>query len=156
MALCVGTESMSRNPLASYTQRAGFRMGQVDFRDFLWEATRDTAPGIGMGDTAENLARRYTISREETDRYAARSFARASAAWESGWFDAEVSTVTSSQWTLEATSHVAFAWRIVWRVLNGTVMSGARGLKPCRNCVLPLAVYRPAVTVRQLSTGRRR
>jgi acetyl-CoA C-acetyltransferase len=101
VVLCVGAESMSRNPLASYTQRAGFRMGQVDFRDFLWEATQDTAPGVGMGDTAENLARRYAISREETDQYAAQSFARACAAWESGWYAEEVSPVTSAQWTLD-------------------------------------------------------
>src|SRR5690606_25595608 len=44
VVLCVGAESMSRNPVAAYTHRAGFRMGQVDFRDFLWEATKDTAP----------------------------------------------------------------------------------------------------------------
>lgn len=101
VALCVGAESMSRNPIASYTQRAGFRMGQVDFRDFLWEATQDTAPGIGMGDTAENLARKYAISREETDQYAAQSFARACAAWESGWYKEEVAPVTNEQWALE-------------------------------------------------------
>lgn len=101
VVLCVGAESMSRNPIASYTHRAGFRMGQVDFRDFLWEATQDTAPGIGMGDTAENLSKRYGISREETDRFAAQSFARACAAWESGWYDGEVSAVTSTQWALD-------------------------------------------------------
>ena len=38
LALCVGTESMSRNPIAAYTHRGGFRMGQVEFKDFLWEA----------------------------------------------------------------------------------------------------------------------
>src|SRR5947199_8107409 len=38
LALCVGAESMSRNPVASYTSRSGFRMGQVEFKDFLWEA----------------------------------------------------------------------------------------------------------------------
>ena len=99
--LSVGTESMSRNPVASYTHRNGFRMGQVDFRDFLWEATKDTAPGIGMGDTAENLARRYGISREEVDRFAAQSFARAIAAWDAGYFNDEVVPVVNSQWELD-------------------------------------------------------
>ena len=47
--LCVGTESMSRNPIASYSHRGGFRMGQVEFKDFLWEATMDTAPKIAHG-----------------------------------------------------------------------------------------------------------
>ena len=41
LALCVGTESMSRNPVASYTARGGFRLGQVEFKDFLWEALLD-------------------------------------------------------------------------------------------------------------------
>lgn len=101
VVLAVGTESMSRNPVAAYTHRAGFRMGQVDFRDFLWEATKDTAPGIGMGDTAENLARRYGIGREEVDRFAEQSFARACAGWESGWFADEVTAVENATWELE-------------------------------------------------------
>ena len=65
--LCVGTESMSRNPIAAYSHRGGFRMGQVEFKDFLWEATLDTAPKSRMGDTAEELAKRYQITREDTD-----------------------------------------------------------------------------------------
>jgi acetyl-CoA C-acetyltransferase len=80
VALCVGTESMSRNPVASYTHRGGFRLGQVEFKDFLWEALLDPAPGRTMGDTAEELARRYQITRREVDEYAARSFDRALAA----------------------------------------------------------------------------
>ena len=101
LALCVASESMSRNPIAAYTHRAGFRMGQLDFRDFLWEATKDTAPGTSMGDTAENLAKRYGISREEVDRFAAQSFARAAAAWDSGWFAGEVAAVVNAKWELD-------------------------------------------------------
>src|SRR5215831_7760383 len=56
LALVVGTESMSRNPIAAYTHRGGFRMGQVDFKDFLWEALLDTCPNVTMGCSAENLA----------------------------------------------------------------------------------------------------
>jgi len=101
VALCVGTESMSRNPVASYTHRAGFRMGQVEFKDFLWEATKDTAPGASMGDTAENLARRYGISREEVDRFAEQSFGRAAAAWDAGYFADEVTPVVNAKWELD-------------------------------------------------------
>lgn len=101
VVLCVGTESMSRNPVAAYTHRSGFRMGQVEFKDFLWEATLDTAPMVGMGGTAENLAVRYGISREEVDQFAAQSFARGVAAWEAGWFGDEVSTVVNATWELE-------------------------------------------------------
>jgi acetyl-CoA C-acetyltransferase len=101
VVLCVGTESMSRNPVAAYTHRSGFRMGQLEFKDFLWEATMDTAPGVSMGGTAEKLALRYGISREEVDRFAAQSFARGVAAWDAGWFADEVSPVHNATWELE-------------------------------------------------------
>src|SRR5690606_14160374 len=74
LVLGVGTESMSRNPVAAYTVRGGFRMGEIAFKDFLWEALLDPACSCTMGDTAENLAREYQITREEVDRFAARSF----------------------------------------------------------------------------------
>jgi acetyl-CoA C-acetyltransferase len=89
-ALCVGTESMSRNPVAAYTHRTGFRMGQVYFRDFLWEATMDTAPMKRMGDTAEMLAGQYQVTREAADDFAAESFARALAARQRGFFAEEI------------------------------------------------------------------
>lgn len=100
VGLVVGAESMSRNPVASYTHRNGFRMGQVEFKDFLWEALIDTAPGIMMGDTAENLAREYQIGREEVDAYAAESFDRAVKARESGFLAGEITTVTSEEFDL--------------------------------------------------------
>jgi len=101
LVLCVGSESMSRNPVAAYTHRSGFRMGQVDFKDFLWEATLDTAANTRMGETAENLARRYEISREEADRFAAQSFARAVDAWDGGFYRDEIEPVTSQVWSIE-------------------------------------------------------
>ena len=101
LALCVGTESMSRNPVASYTSRGGFRMGQVEFKDFLWEALMDPACGFDMGGTAENLARRYQITRTEVDDFAARSFARAVAAQAGGFFAGEISAVSSESFEVE-------------------------------------------------------
>ncbi len=95
LALCVGTESMSRNPVAAYTHRGGFRMGQVEFKDFLWEALLDPAPDASMGDTAENLARQYQITRPQVDEFAARSFARALAAQQRGFFAGEIAPVKS-------------------------------------------------------------
>jgi acetyl-CoA C-acetyltransferase len=95
LALCVGTESMSRNPVAAYTHRGGFRMGQIEFKDFLWEALRDSGPDLSMGDTAENLARQYQITRPEVDAYAARSFARAVDAQKSGFLAGEITPVSS-------------------------------------------------------------
>ena len=95
LALCVGAESMSRNPVAAYTHRGGFRMGQIEFKDFLWEALRDSGPDLTMGDTAENLARQYQITRPQVDAYAARSFARAVDAQRSGFLAGEIATVRS-------------------------------------------------------------
>jgi acetyl-CoA C-acetyltransferase len=100
LALCVGTESMSRNPVASYTSRGGFRLGQVEFKDFLWEALMDPSAGVNMGDTAENLARQYQITRPEVDAYAARSFERALAAQKSGFLAGEIAPVKSESFEL--------------------------------------------------------
>ena len=101
VALCVGTESMSRNPVASYTSRSGFRLGQVEFKDFLWEALLDPAAKVTMGDTAENLARQYQITRKEVDEFAARSFDRALAAQKDGFLDGEIVPVTTETFELD-------------------------------------------------------
>ncbi|MEX2034119.1 MAG: thiolase family protein, partial [Xanthobacteraceae bacterium] len=101
LALGVGTESMSRNPIAAYTHRNGFQMGKVEFKDFLWEALYDPAARVNMGDTAENLARDYGITRESVDRYAAQSFARAIAARDAGTLAEEIAPVVSAPFEIE-------------------------------------------------------
>ncbi len=101
LALCVGTESMTRNPIAAYTLRGGFRMGQTEFKDFLWEALRDTGPDLTMGDTAENLAKQYQITRPQVDEFAARSFARAVKAQEDGFLAGEIAPVTTEKFEAE-------------------------------------------------------
>jgi acetyl-CoA C-acetyltransferase len=102
LALCVGAESMSRNPIAAYTHRGGFRLGApVDFKDFLWEALYDPAPGLDMIATAENLARRHGLSREAVDSYALDSHQRALQAQTSGWFSDEIVAVGQEVFGLE-------------------------------------------------------
>jgi acetyl-CoA C-acetyltransferase len=88
--LGVGTESMSRNPIAAYTHRGGFKLGQVEFKDFLWESLHDTCPNINMGGTAEKLATKYKLTRQEVDCFAAESFARAVTAQENGFLAGEI------------------------------------------------------------------
>ena len=61
---------MSRNPVAAYTHRGGFRMGQVEFKDFLWEALLDPAPRLTHGRHRGNLAAEYQITRAEVDAFA--------------------------------------------------------------------------------------
>jgi len=92
---------MSRNPIAAYTHRGGFRMGQVEFKDALWETLRDTAPDITMGETAEKVAVTYNITREDADRFAETSFARALAAQKSRFLAGEIVPVVSEKFELQ-------------------------------------------------------
>ncbi|RON80870.1 thiolase family protein [Pseudomonas fluorescens] len=102
LALCVAAESMSRNPIAAYTHRGGFRLGaEVQFKDFLWEALYDPAPGVDMITTADNLARRYGLSRETVDAYACASHQRAFAAQRTGWLAAEIVAVEHQTFELQ-------------------------------------------------------
>ncbi|MRV75027.1 acetyl-CoA C-acyltransferase [Duganella sp. FT92W] len=101
-ALVVATENMTRNPIAAFGHRTGFKLGApVEFKDYMWEALIDPAPGVTMPQTAENLAKRYGISRAEVDAYAALSFERALAAQESGFLDGEIVAVGNEQFTLD-------------------------------------------------------
>jgi acetyl-CoA C-acetyltransferase len=100
LALVVGTESMSRNPIAAYTHRSGFRMGQVEFKDFLWEALLDPCPNDTMGGTAEKLAKQYGITRAEVDQFAVESFERAIAAQKICFLSGEIAPLTGEVFEL--------------------------------------------------------
>ena len=100
LALTVGAESMTRNPVAAYTHRSGFKMGQVEFKDFLWEALLDICPNVTMGTSSETLAKKYSISREDADRFAAESFARAIAAREACFVSGEICAIATEQFEL--------------------------------------------------------
>ena len=101
-ALVVGTESMTRNPIAAFDHRTGFKLGApVGFKDYMWEALKDPAAGINMIQTAENLAKKYNITREEVDQFASDSFAKAVAAQESGFLAGEIVPVVTEKFELE-------------------------------------------------------
>lgn len=101
LGLCVGAESMTRNPVAAYTHRNGFALGGVEFKDFLWESLFDPAAGVSMGGTAENLASDHQITREEVDAFASDSFERASSAQRSGFLTGEIAPVRTETFTCE-------------------------------------------------------
>ena len=101
LALVVGAESMSRNPIAAYTHRGGFRMGEVEFKDFLWEALLDPSCNLTMGGTAEELAKQYGITRADVDQFAAESFARAIAAQKRCFLSGEIAPVISERFEFE-------------------------------------------------------
>ena len=89
--LAAGTESMSRVPYYAEGARWGARMGNVELVDGMYrDGFLDPLSGQVMGETAETLARRYEISRDEQDAYALRSQQRAEAAITSGRLDAEI------------------------------------------------------------------
>jgi acetyl-CoA C-acetyltransferase len=101
LTLVVGTESMTRNPVVAYTHRSGFTMGKFEMKDFLWESLYDTAVSCNMGMTAENLAKKFNIARDDVDQYAAESFIRAIAAQQSGYLAGEIVAVTNEKFTAE-------------------------------------------------------
>ncbi len=89
--LAGGTESMSRVPYLAEGARWGMRMGNVDLVDAMYrDGFNDPLSGLVMGETAENLAGRYEISRDEQDEYALRSQQRAAAAAAAGNFAGEI------------------------------------------------------------------
>ncbi len=97
-ALVVGTENMTRNPIAAFDHRTGFKLGApVGFKDYMWEALKDPAVGINMIQTAENLAKQYGITREAVDAFASSSFTKAVAAQESGFLAGEIVAVISEK-----------------------------------------------------------
>jgi acetyl-CoA C-acetyltransferase len=100
-ALVVGTESMTRNPIAAFDHRTGFKLGApVGFKDYMWEALKDPAAGINMIQTAENLAKKYAITREEVDEFASNSFAKAVAAQQAGFHAGEIVSVITEKFEL--------------------------------------------------------
>ena len=89
-----GQESMSMAPHAAYL-RAGQKMGGLEFvdtmiRDGLWDAFN----GYHMGNTAENVAKEWQITREQQDRFAVASQNKAEAARKAGRFKDEIVAVT--------------------------------------------------------------
>ncbi|HYV24178.1 MAG TPA: acetyl-CoA C-acetyltransferase [Pyrinomonadaceae bacterium] len=91
VVLAGGTESMSRVPYFAEGARWGARMGHVDLVDGMYrDGFNDPLSGMVMGETAEELAKRYEIARDEQDEYALRSQQRAVAAIDAGRFVDEV------------------------------------------------------------------
>jgi len=93
-----GLESMSRAPFLLPGARWGERLGHGKVLDhMIHEGLTDAFHDIHMGITAENLAERYGISREDQDAFAAESQARASVALAEGRFKAEIVPVPLAQ-----------------------------------------------------------
>ncbi len=90
-----GAESMSQAPHVTRGLRWGTPLGRAPvMEDVLWEGLTDSFVGLGMAETAENLAERYKLDRGCIDEFALRSQQLSKAAWDEGVFDDEVAPVS--------------------------------------------------------------
>jgi acetyl-CoA C-acetyltransferase len=125
VVLAGGTESMSRVPYLATDARWGLRMGNKELIDGMYrDGFNDPLSGLVMGETAEKLAQRYEIARDEQDEYALRSQQRAQKAIESSRFEDEILPldieITKGQQRFERDEHYR----------RGTTISDLRKLPP--------------------------
>ncbi|MCR5034575.1 MAG: thiolase family protein [Clostridia bacterium] len=89
-----GADSMSTAPHMVFDARYGKKYGHMEMRDSMWDSFTNLGVGPAMGITAENVAERYGITREEMDAYALQSHQRAVAAIDAGKFKDEIVPIT--------------------------------------------------------------
>ena len=103
LLLAGGVESMSRAPMVGLKPERGFPRGGMELEDttigwrFVNPLMRELHGTDSMGETAENVAERHDVSREDQDAFALESHRRAIAAQEAGRFDDELVTVDAPQ-----------------------------------------------------------
>ena len=90
VVLAGGVESMSNAPYIMHTARWGQRLRHLEAYDLVWRGMQEPPIGVGMGLTAENLAEKYRISRQEQDEFAVLSHRRAAKAIDEGKFKSEI------------------------------------------------------------------
>jgi acetyl-CoA C-acetyltransferase len=94
IAIGGGAETMSRAPYASLNMRWGARMGDSKMIDMVVGALHDPFHAVHMGVTAENIAAKWGINREDQDTLAVESHNRAQRAIEGGYFKSQIMPVT--------------------------------------------------------------
>ena len=136
VAIGGGAENMSRAPYASLATRFGARMGDTKMVDMMVGALHDPFQTIHMGVTAENIAAKWGISREEQDQLAVESHRRAQKATEAGYFKEQIVPVmlkskkgevaynTDEHFRTDATLEDMVKLKPVFVKENGTVTAG--------------------------------
>jgi acetyl-CoA C-acetyltransferase len=89
-AVAGGAENMSRSPYLAPTLRWGARMNDVSMVDMMVGALSDPFDDVHMGVTAENVAKKYGVTRADQDALAAESHRRAQLAVDHGYFRAQI------------------------------------------------------------------
>jgi len=136
IAIGGGAECMSRAPFASLNMRWGARMGDTKMVDMMVGALHDPFHAIHMGVTAENIAAKWGITREDQDRLAVESHNRAQKATEAGHFKGQIVPVmlksrkgevayeTDEHFRPNATMEDMAKLKPVFLKENGTVTAG--------------------------------
>ncbi|WP_295951519.1 beta-ketothiolase BktB [Rhodoferax sp.] len=93
IAIGGGAENMTRAPYAALSARWGQRMGDAKLTDMMIGALHDPFHNIHMGVTAENIAKKWGISREDQDALAVESHHRAERATAAGYFTSQITPV---------------------------------------------------------------
>ncbi|MFM0632062.1 beta-ketothiolase BktB [Paraburkholderia xenovorans] len=136
IAIGGGAESMSRAPYSMPAARFGQRIGDARLVDMMAGALNDPFQSIHMGVTAENVARKYNISRDAQDALALESHRRAANAIASGYFKGQILPVaipskkgevvfdTDEHVRRDASSEDFTKLRPVFAKENGTVTAG--------------------------------
>ena len=130
-----GTENMSAQPFLDYSAKQGYSLGDRVLMDGTSALITDPFDEVPMGVTAENVAARYSVSRQEQDEYALESQRRAQVALQAGAVDAEITPVTISsrrgetvvaadEHPREVTLEKLGAMRTVFQREGGTVTAG--------------------------------
>lgn len=141
IAVGAGAESMSRAPYIAPAQRWGARMGDSVMLDMMTGALSDPFGKMHMGVTAENVAARFGINRQDQDATAAESHRRAAAAIDAGYFRDQIVPVkiksrkgeivfdTDEHVRRDVTADSLATLKPVFQKENGTVTAGnASGL----------------------------
>ena len=92
-ALCGGSENMTQSPFQLWGGRTGIALGQAKMTDSLSEGLRDSYNGLPMGVTAENLAKKYDVTRQDSDQLSLESQQKAEVARQRGVFAEEIVAV---------------------------------------------------------------
>ncbi len=124
VSIGAGAESMSNAPHMTSAGRNGVKMGNLVFEDAMLGALHDPFEGFHMGITAENVAQRCSISREEQDALAVQSQQRAAAAIANGYFKDQIVPVEIK------TRKGTVVFDTDEHVRGDTTAEGLAGLKP--------------------------
>jgi acetyl-CoA C-acetyltransferase len=136
IAVAGGAENMTRSPFINAAQRMGQRMGDVQLVDMMIGALHDPFENIHMGVTAENIAKKWGITRAEQDALALQSHQRAQHAIAQGYFKDQIVPLTlksrkgplewasDEHWRMDAKAEDFSQLKPVFIKDNGTVTAG--------------------------------